>query len=257
MCYAKRYYAQLTGIPATNSLLLQLPPQTRLNVMKSLTALSKYLGCYEQWKNTIKQYNLKWTTGNESIASLERFFNPNLTLDSMLQRIKEMIRVLPATMAAVIRFTVLTGLRPAEACESVRLLRSGIPDPKYYNPSQQCLEHFRFPDIFLRATKKAYISYLSLSNYQWIRTFGPRTPTPTWNAIRLACRRRRINMDMHLCRRIFASWLRQSGIQPEVVDMLQGRVSQSVLTRHYLVPQSSLKDQVLDALDKLRREIEL
>ena len=79
MCYAKRYAHILTsiGIPID---VLHLPPQTRLNVMKALTALSKYLGCYERWKATSKQYNLKWTTGSESIASLERFFNPNLTL---------------------------------------------------------------------------------------------------------------------------------------------------------------------------------
>jgi intergrase/recombinase len=62
-------------------------------------------------------------------------------------------------------------------------------------------------------------------------------------------------MDMHLCRKIFASWLRKEGIQSEVVDMLQGRVSTSVLTRHYLVPQQELKDQVLQALDKLQNII--
>ncbi len=44
-------------------------------------------------------------------------------------------------------------------------------------------------------------------------------------------------MDMRFCRKIFASYLRQSGIQPEVLDMLQVRVAQSVRTRHYLVPQ--------------------
>ena len=222
--------------------------------MKALTALSKYLGCYEQWKNTIKQYNLKWTTGDESIASLERFFNPNLTLESMLSRVKEMIRVLPATMAAIIRFAVLTGLRPSESCESVRLINVCQNfDTHYYNSDQQCLEHFRFPDIFLRATKKAYLSYLSSDNYQRIASLGSRTPT--WSAIRMACRRRCINMDMRLCRKVFASWLRLQGIQPEVVDMLQGRVPTSVLTHHYLVPPQSLKSQVLSAIEKLQQQL--
>jgi intergrase/recombinase len=63
-------------------------------------------------------------------------------------------------------------------------------------------------------------------------------------------------MEMSLTRKLFASHLRQEGIQPEVVDMLQGRVSQSVLTRHYLVPQSSLKDQVLESMEKLKQAIE-
>jgi intergrase/recombinase len=82
---------------------------------------------------------------------------------------------------------------------------------------------------------------------------GPKTPG--YNAIRLTCKRRHIDMDMSLCRKIFASWLRKEGIQPEIVDLLQGRVSQSILTRHYLVPQSSLKNDVLNALEKLERQL--
>ena len=61
---------------------------------------------------------------------------------------------------------------------------------------------------------------------------------------------------MRYCRKLFASWLRlHGGVQPEVVDMLQGRVSPSILTRHYLVPQQGLKDQVLQALEKLENEL--
>jgi intergrase/recombinase len=62
-------------------------------------------------------------------------------------------------------------------------------------------------------------------------------------------------MDMHLTRKIFASWLRKEGIQPEIVDLLQGRVSQSILTRHYLAPSQSMKDDVLKALEKLQRKL--
>jgi hypothetical protein len=51
----------------------------------------------------------------------------SISFDVMLNKIKEMIRVLPAHMAAVVRHACLTGLRPAEAVESVRpLLASGI-----------------------------------------------------------------------------------------------------------------------------------
>ena len=61
-------------------------------------------------------------------------------------------------MAQIVKFACLTGLRPAEAVESVRLINDKEAFPKYYNPKPQALEHFRFPDIFLRQTKKAYIS---------------------------------------------------------------------------------------------------
>ena len=71
---------------------------------------------------------------------------------------------------------------------------------------------------------------------------------PTYNAIRHALNRRGLNMSMSFTRKVFASHLRLCGVQPEIVDMLQGRVSTSILTRHYLVPNNSLRDQVLDAI---------
>jgi intergrase/recombinase len=61
---------------------------------------------------------------------------------------------------------------------------------------------------------------------------------------------------MCFARKIFASYLRQSGIQAEVVNLLQGRVDSDVLTRHYLVPSNSLKDQPLDALKQLQKKID-
>lgn len=167
------------------------------------------------------------------------------------------MRVLPRQMALVIRHALLTGLRPSEACESVRLLRvSQDSRESYYNPERQMLQHYLYPEIFLRATKKAYISYITLDNLQRIRLLGPNTPTPTWNSIRSACKRRGIKMNMCLCRRIFASWLIQSGIDSNTVDMLSGRVPSSVLARHYQTPDLSLGQRVLAAVDKLQKEIE-
>jgi intergrase/recombinase len=142
---------------------------------------------------------------------------------------------------------------------AVYVERDSSPTPfsshHYYNPERQTLEHFRFPEIFLRRTKKAYIFFITLDNLQPIATLGCKTPTPGYNAIRHACGRAGIACDLHFCRKIFASHLRQEGIQPEVVDMLQGRVSQSVLTRHYLTPSHDLKDKVLDSLDRLKQAI--
>jgi intergrase/recombinase len=79
---------------------------------------------------------------------------------------------------------------------------------------------------------------------------------PSYNAIRMTCYHKGIKCDMRYTRKLFASFLRQEGIQPELVDMLQGRVPPSVLTRHYLVPHSTFKEDVLKALEKLQRAIE-
>jgi hypothetical protein len=211
--------------------------------MTALASLSKFQGRYDRWLYIRQCYNLKWSSGNNSLQALQRFFNTNLTLESMLSKVKEMIRVLPSDISYVIRFAVLTGLRPSEACESVRLLNvKNVNDhvSRYYNPEQQCLEHFRFPDIFLRQTKKAYISYITKEQLSGIQSLVAKPPT--WNAIRMACRRRNIHMDMRLCRKIHGSWLHKQGISTEEVDFLQGRVSPSVFwsplpdSRLYIAP---------------------
>jgi len=224
--------------------------------MKSITALSKYLGCYDSWQQIRKQYNLKWTTGQESISAMERFFNPGLSLESMIAKVKQMISVLGGHMGQIVEFCVLTGLRPSEAVESVRLLNLPLVPSHYYNPKRQCLEHFRYPDIFLRTTKKAYISFVTSDMIEYCK-MSHRTQIPTYNSIRLACRKKHgISMDMRYCRKIFASWLHKEGISDITVDMLQGRTPKSVLAQHYLTPDSSLRDRVLEAVDKLKSELD-
>jgi len=192
-----------------------------------------------------------------SIQHFNRFFNEELTLDVMLQRIKEMIAKTPSWVGKILRFALLVGLRPAEVCESISLICKS--NDKYYNPERQALEHFKFPEIFLRQTKKAYISFvtpemLKKFEIEQILHVSSRNAI-TYNHIRYACWSAGIKCDMRYCRKIFASWLRKEGIAPEIVDLLQGRVSQSILTRHYLSPSQNMKDDVLQALEKLQSQL--
>lgn len=57
-------------------------------------------------------------------------------------------------MGKIVQFRCLVGLRSAEIVESVKLINDREAFAKYYNPERQALEHFRFPDVFLRPTKK-------------------------------------------------------------------------------------------------------
>lgn len=65
---------------------------------------------------------------------------------------------------------------------------------------------------------------------------------------------RSLDMQLKYCRKIFASHLRQSGIESEIVDLLQGRVPRTVFARHYFTP--SLDYKVIRALDRLKEQIE-
>jgi intergrase/recombinase len=201
-----------------------------------------------------KRYALRWNECN-STQFFERFFNEGLTLDVMLQRIIKMMEKLPLPMQRVIKLALLTGLRASEVIECARLCTSAERLIYYYNPDRQALEHFRFPETFLRQTKKAYISFITKDQLSGIGILDCKTPVPTLNAITLACRCKGVKMEMHLARKVFASWLRKEGIAPEIIDLLQGRVSQSILTRHYLAPSQNMKDDVLQALEKLQRQL--
>jgi integrase-like protein len=263
------------------SALVSLPSGAmRRHAMEAITAYAKYSGLYEKWCQIRKHYSLRWTNGDESLHVMYRFFNGE-SLESMLAKVKEMMRSLPPFMAKIVKFACLIGLRPSEVVESVRLINlqnnftdtlSGTPpkrahtpsatpvkrSPQYYNPERQALEHFRFPEIFLRQTKKAYISFVTPPMIEEIVkniTSQEIHRIPTYSAITHACRRVGIACELHLCRKLFASHLRASGIQPEIIDLLQGRVSQSILTRHYLVPKPSFKEDIIKALEQLQRQL--
>ncbi|MDQ3837393.1 MAG: hypothetical protein M3270_10760 [Thermoproteota archaeon] len=101
-------------------------------------------------------------------------------------------------MTLIIRLALLTGLRPSEAIESARLINDKEAITHYCDDKQMTLNQCDIPKDH---KKKAYLSYITSDNLQpMIAELGPKTPT--WTAIRLACRRRNISMDMHLCRKI-------------------------------------------------------
>jgi intergrase/recombinase len=240
-----------TGDASTLSTKLTGRRRAKEIALVAIANYAKFTGRYDKFQELRRRYNLKWSR-TDSMQALQRFFSEDNSLERMIELVRDMAQKLPPHMGDIIRFGTITGLRASEVIESARLIKCGL-SPQYYNPDGQALEHFRFPDIFLRQTKKAYISFLSTDMYDYF-TKNLGKPT-TLNSITLACRRRGIKMNMHLTRKIFASWLRKEGIQPEIVDLLQGRVSQSILTRHYLAPSQSMKDDVLQALEKLQQQL--
>lgn len=250
--YAKKFAYVLDTGDAT-PIMTKVKPLSQKHVLSALANLSRYQGRYEYWNQIRRNYNLHWVKA-DSITHFERFFNEQLTLETMLQRIREMIARIPTSMGQIVKFGTLVGARASEVIECVKLINNPEAFPRYYNRERQALEHFRFPDIFLRETKKCYISFVTDDVLNIVKNIE-KVPSSR-NAIGKVCQRRGIKTDMHLTRKIFASWLRKEGIQPEIIDLLQGRVSSSILVKHYLVPSSSLKDQVLDAVKLLQKMID-
>jgi len=230
--------------------------------MTALANLAKYQGRYDSWLQIRQHYSLKWTSGNESLHAMQRFFNPDLNLDVMLQQIRLMIEKLPFFMGQIVRFGALVGLRPAEVIESVRLINDKEAFAKYYDPEQMTLAHWKFPQLFLRSTKKAFLSFATpamlaiiIQQQQQQQRKEQEEEVPSYNAIRLACRKRGITCDMRFCRKIHATHLHQSGIPVEIIDALQGRTPTSVFAKYYYRPSLDYREKVLTALEKLMRRL--
>jgi intergrase/recombinase len=61
-------------------------------------------------------------------------------------------------------------------------------------------------------------------------------------------------MDMHYCRKIFATWLHKQGVSKVLIDLLQGRAGKSILGNHYLQPGQDYRYKVLDVVNSLRQK---
>jgi intergrase/recombinase len=97
-------------------------------------------------------------------------------------------------------------------------------------------KHFRYPNLFIRKTEKAYITALN----DVILEVADKADTYSWKAIRSQLKRRGIESHLKYCRAIFATYLRKQRIESEVIDIYQGRVPTSVFAAHYL--KTNIKD---------------
>ena len=225
--------------------LLTFSPNKRLHIMKALSTLSKYTGRHDLWKQIIKKYNLLWSTGDNSLSIFNKIVNET-SYSEMLKWIKDVIPILPKPQKNLIIFNTLTGLRPIEVSKCIALLHSDLED--YWNKDKGILEHYKFPNEFIRRTKKVFISVVDTPLIE----LSKKCPTEiSYNALKLMLHSKDLDMNMYYCRKVFATFLRNEGIESELIDLLQGRIPNSVFVRHYYRPDSSKFDQIREKLVKL------
>ena len=95
--------------------------------MKSLSNLAKFLGYYDKWKLIINRYQLKWSNEN-GIDTFNKILSEKYDYSSMLDWLKQTYKNLPTKYGNVLLFNTLTGLRPNDACESIRIIESKVDE---------------------------------------------------------------------------------------------------------------------------------
>lgn len=249
--YAKRF-AVILEKPSLASQLLMLSKDVRRVAMSSLSNLSKYMGIYEQWKQTIRNYGLKW----ENTSNLETFLSIlNSNLDETEAWLKQIIHRLPKEYSTVLVFDTLTGLRPNEAvlsCNLITELSNKNKLDSYLDKDLMMLQHFRFPDLFLRKSKNAYVSFITP---ELLRLVLDTKPQIKYTALDTKIGRLGFNNQTKQLRKLYATRLRNN-LPQELIDLLQGRISQTVFMKFYYKPLlQDIQQKAIKSLQLLQLEL--
>jgi intergrase/recombinase len=244
--YSKKYYDVLITENAANIIILQ--KEKKIHVMKALAVLSKYIGCYDKWSIIREKYQLKWT-GTDNLSQFHHMFDEDENINTMMTWLKDAYRLVPKQYGNILLFNTLTGLRPIEVFHSLHFIGSFAQN--YINPELMILEHFKFPSVFIRRTKNAYISIISDLIIKIANDCG----NFSYRSLKRILKINNMPMNMSYCRKIFVTYLRINGIESEIIDLLQGRIAKSVFAKHYFKPDSNSYNKVRILLDKLYTDI--
>src|SRR5215204_1821887 len=97
------YYYQMMVVTGTQSL-LQMHGDKRIHIMKAISSSARFTGQVPAWYEIKQRYNLTWSTGNEKLDAFQCFFDDGKSLDSMLQWVRDALKILPAQMGEAIEY---------------------------------------------------------------------------------------------------------------------------------------------------------
>jgi len=216
--YSRQFVNVLTSGDA--SPLLAMSSDRRRHVMSSLSALANFLGQKDRWKAIIARYGLHWTDRANNLDDIaEMIYTDRFT--EMINELKKGFAIVPQQFSNYVKFDALTGLRPTGAIQSVNMLRNN--GHGYLNSELQVLEHFKFPAVFIRGKKRAYFSIVDAETLEIARN----TTGVDYEALRLEYKHLGLRFHMAFARKIYATYLRQQGVDREIVDLLEGRPPQA------------------------------
>lgn len=121
---------------------------------------------------------------------------------------------------------------------------------EYYNRELRTLEHFKYPNLFFRNTKNAFISMIPEEMIMRIA----QSDSVTYEMIRKRLHRKGLGVKISGLRDFYATFMVRHGLIKEEVDLLQGRVGKSIFVRHYWSPAiKELRQRVFKALEELKQ----
>jgi len=250
--YARKYCGLLFN--RDFSLLHGFSEHKRTHILKALSGLAKFLGMYEDFKGLVKNYGLKWSSGKSEDYLISRMANTEKN-GEVLEWVKQVKAKIPQ-LNVFMDFMVFSGLRLREAVNSwnliIDLAKAGRIS-EYYNVENEALEHYRFKGLFMRRSKKVFVSFLPKRLIERISKQEKLTLYQISNWVR---RDKKLKSRFPELREYYATVMTK-WLNPAEIDFLQGRISGSVFMRNYFNPAliTDLKDRVFRGLAEIQSKL--
>jgi len=250
--YAKRYCHCLLN--RNFSELKVLTDDKRGHILKALSVLAKYLGIYQQFKQLVTDYGLKWSGKAKDKLMLERLTrveDPN-EIYGWVKNVKSMLPQLAEFMDLI----AFTGMRLVEAVKSYNLIIQLAREGKlsdYYDADLNALQHYKFSDLFIRRTKKAFVSFVPK---ELIDRIANENKISSPNAVLKTLQRYGMHCRFGDIREAHGSILTKHLSRSEI-DFLHGRIGTSVFMQHYFNPAliADLKERVSKCIKEIYQKV--
>jgi len=231
--------------------LLSIRKTKRTNIVKALANLSKFIGMHDEFLQLMHKHDLEWSGKSSEELVIERLTkiqDPNEVFEWIKQ-----VKQARMELSDFTDFMAITGLRFVEALKSynliIKLAREGKLN-EYYNEEKRTLEHFRFKEIFMRKSKKAFISFVPKD---LVERISLNSTLPSTDAIQARVKKAGLKLRFSDIREAHASFMTKYLTQPEI-DFIHGRVTTSIFMANYFNPAliSDLKQRIFRAISDIQ-----
>jgi len=232
LCYTKKYHGLLEADSNLRDLEL-LSNDVKTSVVKSLLLFAKFHGCYSKFKDRLGEYGIKLYRP-DSLNAFLRILKASNT--NTMQYYNEILPLLKDNERVFAKFLLSSGLRVSEGIESFNLIISLSNEGKlseYYDENLGCLMHFKYPKLFIRHTKNAFITFISKESLNQIAKCQP----VTYFSLRKRLYRKNKPMRFDEFRDYFGTKLVNNGILEAEQNLVCGRIPISIFIRHYWSPK--------------------
>jgi hypothetical protein len=233
-----------------------LPDSLRPNILKALSALAKFTGYYEDWKGLLKNYGLSWVGRSADDIVIDRLTNVQ-DPDEIWNWIKTVKQERPG-LTELLDLMAVSGLRFIEGVNSYNLMIKLKLEHKlesYFAQDKSTLEHFRFKEIFLRNTKKAFVSFVP---FELITKISKADILPTADAVKKLVQKRGLQLRFGDIREAHGTFMTKY-LKESEINFLHGRVTSNTFMANYFNPAliSDLKDRAFQGIAEIQEKVKI